>query len=221
MNDKDYQEIFQKFLKEANSIGISMDDRKIDHLKKYIDLILEWMEIIRLVGTKNKEEILWLHVMDSFYAEKFIDINDTVLDIGSGAGFPGVPIRIVRPDVKVTLVESSRKKANFLKEVKRVLEIENLVVVEGRFEEMTKGKRFHSVISRAVMEPIKWISVADKFIKNMGKILVMLGNDWEENNIVNNCEKRNLFIEDRLDYIIPIIEHRRSVLKIRKRACFT
>ena len=214
-------DLFDKFVKEAVSIGIGLDGRQIDALKKYIDMILEWMPVKRLVGSGKKDDILWLHVMDSFYAVEYIDREDKVLDVGSGSGFPGIPIQIAKPNSFLTLVESSRKKANFLREVKRNIGFENMEVFEGRIEQFNMDRKFMSVISRAVMEPKKWISVAENFIDEKGKIFVMLGKEWNEDEIEQACWKRKFVITDRRDYILPVAEHRRTILKIQKKACFT
>ena len=117
----------------------------------YLELILKWNARINLTAIRTPEEIVRRHFGESLFVGAHVGACGTLLDYGSGAGFPGVPIQLLRPDVKVTLAESHGKKAAFLHEVVRSLNLPSEVWA-GRVEAMPAARRFDSVALRAVEE---------------------------------------------------------------------
>lgn len=118
-------------------------------LAQYLELILKWNARINLTAIRTPEEIVQRHFGESLFVGLRLGSCTTLLDFGSGAGFPGVPIQIARPDVEVTLAESRSKKAAFLQEVVRALDIRT-AVWSHRVETMQASRRFHTVTLRAV-----------------------------------------------------------------------
>ncbi len=123
--------------------------RIYDQLAAYLDLILKWNLRMNLTAIKTPEEIVRRHFGESLFAGLQLDDCPTLLDFGSGAGFPGVPIQLLRPDVQVTLAESHGKKASFLYEVIRTLDLPTEVWA-ARVESMPLERQFHTVALRAV-----------------------------------------------------------------------
>jgi 16S rRNA (guanine527-N7)-methyltransferase len=122
----------------------------LPQLSAYLDLLLKWNARTNLTAIREPEEIVRRHFGESLFAARHLGAEvDTLLDLGSGAGFPGLPIALLRPDVRVTLAESQNKKATFLREVVRTLGL-STEVWAGRVESMPDARLFHTVALRAV-----------------------------------------------------------------------
>ena len=131
--------------------GLSKE--QISKFERYLDLLLEWNEKFNLTAITDKDEIEEKHFLDSLELIEFFGVkNKTLLDVGSGAGFPGIPLAIAEPSLDVTLLEANGKKVSFLKEVIKVLELPNVEVIQGRAEELKMREHFDVVTARAVKE---------------------------------------------------------------------
>jgi 16S rRNA (guanine527-N7)-methyltransferase len=121
-------------------------------LSTYLDLLLKWNARTNLTAIRDPEEIVRRHFGESLFAGQNLGtpLPDTLLDLGSGAGFPGLPIALLHPDLPVTLAESQNKKATFLREVVRTLELPNVEVWAARAESLPPARQFHTVTLRAV-----------------------------------------------------------------------
>jgi 16S rRNA (guanine527-N7)-methyltransferase len=119
-------------------------------LSAYLDLLLKWNARTNLTAIRDPEEIVRRHFGESLFAAQHLGHLDTLLDFGSGAGFPGIPIALLRPEIHVTLAESQSKKATFLRETVRTLKLPNVEVWGARTESMPLGRQFHTVALRAV-----------------------------------------------------------------------
>jgi 16S rRNA (guanine527-N7)-methyltransferase len=124
-----------------------------EQLAQYIRLLLEWNQRINLISPNDEDRIAERHILESLAVLSVWDFpkESTVLDLGSGGGFPGIPLKIIRPDLAMTLLESRQKKALFLNAVVRELKLENCRVVNARAEEIS-GEKFSIVIARAVAD---------------------------------------------------------------------
>jgi 16S rRNA (guanine527-N7)-methyltransferase len=118
-------------------------------LSAYLDLLLKWNSRTNLTAIRTSEEIVQRHFGESLFAGRHLDPYSTLLDFGSGAGFPGLPIAILRPDFSVTLAESQNKKATFLREVVRTLNLP-VEIWPARVETMPESRKFDVVTLRAV-----------------------------------------------------------------------
>jgi 16S rRNA (guanine527-N7)-methyltransferase len=113
--------------------------RQVQQIQQYIAVLLKWNDKINLTAIRDPREILYRHFCESMYAAAAVPVeNGRLADVGSGGGFPGIPLKIVRPDLHVFLVESNVKKATFLAEVVRDLELTNTRVLVNRFEDLTE-----------------------------------------------------------------------------------
>lgn len=131
-------------------------------LSQYLDLLLRWNARTNLTAIREPEEIVRRHFGESLFAGEHLGtpLPDMLLDLGSGAGFPGLPIALLRPEVSVTLAESQGKKASFLREAVRTLELPNVEVWAARAESMPEERRFHTVTLRAVDDMATAIAAA-------------------------------------------------------------
>jgi 16S rRNA (guanine527-N7)-methyltransferase len=174
------------FLSEgAAEIGIPLGPSELSLFAVYRRELLLWNRRINLVSEKSSQEIIVRHFLDSLTAAPWIARPDgLMIDIGSGAGFPGIPLRIALPRLQVMLVESSRKKSSFLSHIVRTLALDGATVVRERVEalvgETACAGCFDTVISRAAFKLPELIRMAAFFLKPGGILLAMKGPDPQE-----------------------------------------
>ncbi|MEO0087685.1 MAG: 16S rRNA (guanine(527)-N(7))-methyltransferase RsmG [candidate division WOR-3 bacterium] len=157
------------FDKIINSFNISLDEEKLDKLVKYHKLLISERQRLNLYSLKDNERLIKYHFVDSVVVTKLLPENKIIADLGSGAGFPGIIIKIFRPDLKVYLIESKHKKAVFLEKVILELGLDDCIVLNKRFEEITNIK-FDIVVSRLVAplkKTLKWIMNLDTLKPDM------------------------------------------------------
>ena len=166
----------------AETIGIRLRQTELDHFAVYYRELLLWNRRINLVSEKSSREIVIRHFLDSLTAAPSIIRRDGLLiDLGSGAGFPGIPLRIVLPELQLMLVESSRKKTSFLSHIVRTLALEGVTVVRERIEALIGEKALagscDTVLSRAAFKLPQLIRMASFFLKKGGILIAMKGSD--------------------------------------------
>src|SRR5947209_18140379 len=116
---------------------VTVDDQQVDYIQRYIRILLAWNDKVNLTAIRDPLEILYRHFCESMFAAVAVPlVAGRLADVGSGGGFPGLPLRIFRPELQVLLIESNIKKATFLAEVVRELDLRNTTVHVGRYEEM-------------------------------------------------------------------------------------
>jgi len=156
-------------------------NRKI--FDQYRELLLRWNETYNLTSITDPEEIQIKHFEDSLAVLPFLPAKGRLLDIGSGAGFPGIPIKIERPELEVVLLDSQRKRTDFCREVVRQLCLKDIIVSHGRIEDEAVCQRlglFDVVISRATFPLEKFLETALPYCAPLGGIVVMRGSEWKK-----------------------------------------
>lgn len=169
----------QQFIEELGKIGIGLNETQINMFSKYADFLLEYNRHTNLTAIRSKDEVYLKHFFDSLLGAKYFDFtNKSLLDIGSGAGFPGVPLKICFPSIELTVLDSNGKKTKFLEELKNKLNLDFLVINE-RAEKyiLTKRESFDVVTSRAVTAmpilselSIPFVKVGGYFLPYKGKL---------------------------------------------------
>jgi len=149
----------------------------VSQLVLYLDLLVKWNEKINLTSEKSPSEILHRHIFDSLQYARVISPDDNIMDIGSGAGFPGVPLKIVYPRLALTLVESQRKRCSFLETVVFNLAFNNTRVVNDRAEKISLKPRVGVVILRAVSDIKTCLDLSDMFLLKGGKVVLKKGSE--------------------------------------------
>jgi 16S rRNA (guanine527-N7)-methyltransferase len=169
----------------ASAIGIPLGAEAPGLFDAYQRELLLWNRRINLVSERSSRQIIVRHFLDSLTAAPWI-ANPTglLIDIGSGGGFPGIPLRIVLPDLQVWLVESSRKKTSFLSHVVRTLALQGVSVIRERVEVLIGEKAcagcFDTVVSRAAFKLPDLLKMASFFLKPGGRLIAMKGSDVQE-----------------------------------------
>jgi 16S rRNA (guanine527-N7)-methyltransferase len=162
-------ELLRPFLGEEE-----LSTTQLQQLSSYLELLLRWNAKTNLTAIREPEEIVRRHFGESlFLARKVGREARTALDIGSGAGFPGIPLKICSPHIAVTLIESHNKKATFLKEVVRGLTLTNIDILSGRAQ--SAGLRAHLVTLRAVEKFEEILPVAADLLNGQGELALLIG----------------------------------------------
>jgi 16S rRNA (guanine527-N7)-methyltransferase len=175
-------EEINRFKGICSSFGVDVSKEMIDKFKAYASLLLEWNARIHLIskGDARSDRIL-RHFIDSLLVFKAVDIpeNANVLDLGAGAGFPSIPIKIVRSDIRLTLVESTHKKTLFLHKLIETLELEDVRILDQRAEELSKNAdligSFDLVTAKAVGELSSVMHLSGPLIKTRGMLVSYKG----------------------------------------------
>lgn len=155
-------------------LGLELDDATQKKLLDYLALLEKWNKVHNLTAVRNPSDMVTLHLLDSLSVLPHIK-SGRLLDVGSGAGLPGIPLALVRPDLQVTVMDSSHKKASFMRQAKAVLAIPNLEVVCGRVEEFHPEHKFDMVISRAFSDLAEFMRVTAHLCTDGGIWLAMKG----------------------------------------------
>ena len=164
----------------ARCMGITLTDRELSLFSAYYRELLVWNKKINLVSANSAPDIPVKHIIDSLTPLPFItNKSGTLLDIGTGGGFPGIPLKIALPSLKVFLLESSRKKTSFLKHIIRILNLDDITVIHDRVENIVADDvyrgRFDVIISRATFKLPVLLRISSFFLVNDGIVMAMKG----------------------------------------------
>lgn len=191
--------------------------------EKYIDSFLEFLisknKIMNLTSITNKEEMIEKHIFDSLLISKKINFDDkVVLDVGSGGGFPGIPLAIMFPKSKFILLDSTEKKVNYLNEAIEYLNLHNVEAKCGRVEKLNEVERYDMVISRAFADLPIYLELVTYLVKVGGTIIALKGPKAEEelSRSKNAMQKLNLKLIDKQIDELPISHDKRINLIFKK-----
>ena len=168
------QETILQILQDTR-LGLDIEtSRVVSQIRQYLQLLLKWNQKINLTAEKDPEEILKKHVFDSLQYSRAFEPGFRVMDIGSGAGFPGIPLKIIFPELQLVLVESQRKRCSFLETVVRDLEMERVKVFNARAEDISGNQagQFDLVIFRAVSGVQECLNLSERFLPSGGRVVL-------------------------------------------------
>jgi len=191
--------------------GISLKPDIADKIGVYISLLLKWNRTISLTTVTDPIKILRFHFGESIFAASIVIlVQSRLADVGTGAGFPGIPLAMVVPGLGVTLIESSAKKCAFLSEVVRELQLTNVTVFRGRMEDFpSESGYFDFVAARALGHHDKLLAWANRNLAARGRVILWLGeNDsrevsanpnwsWDSPKLIPGSERRNIVVGSR------------------------
>ena len=217
------KEEFEENIKEsAKEIGILLNNKQVNEFYEYMQLLLEWNEKINLTAIIKPEEIILKHFIDSITIAKHIKKDATIIDVGTGAGFPGIPLKIIRDDINITLLDSLNKRVKFLNEVIEKLALKNITAIHSRVEELGKNKsyreRFDYATSRAVANLATLSEYLIPLVKLDGYTINMKGFNIEQE--IQQSEKAILVLGGQIEEIekfqLPKSEIQRNIIWIHK-----
>ena len=215
----------EKLKEEAIKIGVVLTDKQLIQFENYKDLLVEWNEKVNLTAITEDYQIIMKHFIDCLEIVKYIKDGSNVIDVGTGAGFPGIVIAIYFNErINITLLDSLNKRLLFLQEVKEKLNIKNVKIVHGRAEELAHKEEYRNiydvVVSRAVANLSVLLEYDIAYIKVNGRCLFLKSNNVE--NEIEEAKKAfnilNSKIENIYDYsyIIENEVYNRKILEIKK-----
>ena len=210
-----------KFIEEVKKLGIELDQEKLNKLDKFYNLLIEWNNKINLTRIVEKEEVYLKHFYDSLTLFKVIDLNKelSLCDVGTGAGFPGIVLKIVFPNLKITLIDSLNKRINYLNEIIKELDLKDIEAIHTRAEDYAKNNRekYDIVTSRAVANLKLLSELCIPMVKVNGYFIPMKANvDEEIIESKNILKELNSNIEHKETFTLPIEESIRNILLIKK-----
>ena len=156
------------------ALNLSVDGQKIDQLLAFIKLIEKWNRAYNLTSIKNQQDMVKLHLLDSLTVIPYL-ADERIIDIGTGAGLPGIPLAICLPDRFFTLLDSNSKKTRFVQQAVLELKLANVQIVHNRSEDYQPGQMFDTVITRAFAELSDIVATTKHLLAENGKIIAMKG----------------------------------------------
>ena len=208
-----------EFKREVEKLGILVTDEEINKLEKYASLLKEWNEKINLTAITEKEQVFLKHFYDSLTLVKIIDLEQvsSLCDLGTGAGFPGLVLKIFFPNLKLTLVDALNKRINFLDIVVKELDLKDVILVHARAEEYGRENRelFDVVTARALSSFPILLEYGVPLLKVNGHLIAMRGLD-DSNDGINALKVLNSKINGVLEFKLPYENSQRTLVDVIK-----
>lgn len=218
------EKFIEMLCKSCNQNSVQITESKAEKLEIYKNLLLEWNEKMNLTAITDEYEIIIKHFVDCLECTKVITDEENIIDVGTGAGFPGIVLAIYYGDKQFTLIDALEKRITFLKDVIEKLELKNVKLIHARAEELARKEEyrecFDASVSRAVAQLPVLLEYTSPFVKVNGKCIVMKGDNVEDEvkisaNALNTLKMK---IVDKYNYSYTVNEeqYNRSILKIAK-----
>lgn len=209
------------FIEETKKIGINLTEYQLNQLEKFYELLISWNEKMNLTRIIEKEEVYLKHFYDSLTLTKVIGLNKnlTLCDVGSGAGFPGIVLKIAFPNLKITLIDSLQKRVNYLNEIIKELNLLEIKAVHTRAEDYAKNNRekYDIVTARAVANLKVLSELCVPMVKENGNFIAMKANVEEElEESQEIIKKLNSKVEKIETFYLPIENSIRNIILIHK-----
>lgn len=206
------------FILELKKLNIDLSDKQIEQLDKYYELLIDWNEKINLTRITEYEDVYLKHFYDSLTIAKVVDLSTktTLCDVGTGAGFPGVVLKIVYPNLKITLIDSLQKRVNYLNEIVKEIGLEDIHAIHSRGEDYKE--KFDVVTARAVANIEKLVTYTMHLVNKNGVFVAMKGNiDEELTPQVQQKLNKKYKIEQIEKFLLPIENSNRSLIVLKNK----
>ena len=209
------------FIEETKKLGIELTSQQLEKLNQFYELLISWNQKMNLTRIIEKEDVYLKHFYDSLTLSKVIDLKQdlTLCDVGSGAGFPGIVLKICFPNLKITLLDSLQKRVNYLNEIIKELDLKNIEAIHTRAEDYAKQNRekFDIVTARAVANLKILSELCIPMVKVNGLFIAMKANIEEEiENSTEILKKLDSKIEKIETFYLPIENSIRNIIMIQK-----
>ena len=216
---------FDAIIAYCNDKGIELKEEQLSMLSSFYEMLVEKNKVMNLTGITEWDDVVLRHYIDSISISEIMNLNDfrgKVLDLGTGAGFPGIPLKIIFPNLQITLFDSLNKRIRFLQEVIDELELKNIEAIHGRAEEFGKNsdyrEQYDLVVSRAVANIATLSEYCLPFVKVGGSFISYKTDSIEEE--ISNSGKAVSILGGKIErveyFTLPNTDMERSLLQIKK-----
>ena len=217
------EDFFKKMKEKGNKINVNFTVEQLEKFYRYMELLIEWNEKINLTAIVEPEEIIVKHFMDSLTILKYIQDAEKIVDIGTGAGFPGIPLKIMLENNKIVLVDSLNKRLLFLQEVINELELKNIETIHSRAEDFGQNKKYRETYDIATSRAVANLSTLSEYllptVRIGGKCLCMKASDVEDE--IKQAEKAIKVLGGKIEkidnFVLPETDIGRTIIIIEKR----
>jgi 16S rRNA (guanine527-N7)-methyltransferase len=205
----------------ARTLGVYLDEKAINSFELYLKELLKWNQKINLTAIRSEKGIVLKHFLDSLSICPYLPKQSSILDIGSGAGFPGIPLKVIWPSLEITLIDSVRKKIDFQRHLIRALGLKGIEAIHGRVQDkgilQCLGGRFDVTLSRAFSDLENLLALSFSFLKERGTALAMKGElDLREIRRVAEIEGTRYRLQKTISLILPFSSFKRTILLFEK-----
>ena len=212
----------EEFIKEVEALGLKVTEEKLEQLDIIYNTLVETNKTMNLTRITEKDDVYLKHFYDSLTLAKVYDLSkvNTLCDIGTGAGFPGLVLKIFYPNLEITLVDSLLKRVNYLNNLINKLHLTGIKAYHIRAEDIIKeGKKFDIVTARAVSALPKLLLWTMPLVNKNGSFLAMKGNVEEELELSKDImKKHNWYVNKKESFTLPTKEDVRTILEIKNKA---
>lgn len=206
----------------AKKMDLMFNEEQLNQFYEYMNLLIEWNKKINLTAIVDPKEIILKHFIDCLTINSYVGENQSLVDVGTGAGFPGIPIKIYKPHLKVVLVDSLNKRINFLNEVIKMTSLKNIETVHSRIEDFGKDNKYRESFDIVTARAVANLSVLSEYLvpltKIGGKCICMKGNEISEE--CNNAKNAIKILGAKLlkidKFELPYSDIRRNIIVLQK-----
>jgi len=217
--EKENREIF---ISGAKKFGIQLDEMLLNAFDLYLKELLKWNQKINLTAIRSEKDIIIKHFLDSLSIIPYLPPISTLLDIGSGAGFPGIPIKMVKPSLEIKLIDSRLKKVDFQRHVIQNLGLKGIEAIHGRIEDKKIIEKyecqFDVAVSRAFSSLENLLFLGYPYLKKKGLLIAMKGRLLVDTNLKQAYKKEEIqfHLKKSSQFILPFSQHKRTILIFEK-----
>jgi 16S rRNA (guanine527-N7)-methyltransferase len=205
----------------AKVFGILLDEKTVKAFDLYLRELLKWNQKINLTAIRTEKGIVLKHFLDSLSVFPYLSNISSLLDIGSGAGFPGIPLKMVELSLEITLIDSVRKKVDFQRHIIRKLGLKGIGAIHGRVQDReilkSLGGQFDIIISRAFTDLRTFLILSFPFLKEGGRVIAMKGEvDSREIQCLSQMEEIQYQLQKIIPFFLPFTSFKRFMLLFEK-----